>query len=158
MKRRNFVVGSIFAGAAMGLARAGSNGPADGDSSTVVDRFFAAYSARRLDICMDCFSPRGDVFAYGSSIGEKRIGLEAIRSQLRQDWAQSEETQLQVAWRQVDHAAAISWIAADVVGSTKVSGSKLAIEARATFVLRQEGEAWKIVQMHFSIPQPNNQS
>jgi ketosteroid isomerase-like protein len=152
MKRRNFIVASIFAGAAIGSARAGSNDQADGDSSTVVDRFFAAYSARRLDICMDCFSQRGDVFAYGSAVGEKRIGLEAICLQLQQDWAQSEETQLQVAWRKVDHAAPISWIAADIVGSTKVSGSKLSIEARATFVLRQESQAWKIVQMHFSIP------
>jgi ketosteroid isomerase-like protein len=78
--------------------------------------------------------------------------LEAIRLQLEQDWAQSQDTQLRVSWRKVDEAGVVSWIAADVIGNTKISGNEMEIEARATFVLRREGSDWKIVQMHFSLP------
>lgn len=152
MRRRNFVLASIFAGTALDAVTARSNGRPITDSPAVIDRFFAGYSSRQLEACMDCFSSSGDVFAYGSAIGEKRIGLDAIRLQLEQDWAQSQETYLKVIWRKVDEAGAVSWIAADVAGNTKISGNQLAIEARATFVLRREFSHWKIVQMHFSVP------
>lgn len=146
------MLGSILAGTAFGAARARSTVRSSAASAEVVDRFFAAYSNRNLEACLVCFSSNSDVFAYGSAIGEKRIGLDAIRQQLEQDWAQSQETQLKVGWQKVDEAGVVSWIAADVVGSTKISGVETLIKARATFVLRQEGTAWKIVQMHFSIP------
>jgi len=152
MRRRNFMLASILAGTALGAARAGTNAQSSAGSSAVIDRFFEAYSSRRLEACMDCFSSSGDVFAYGSARGEKRIGLEAIRLQLEQDWAQSQDTQLRVNWRKVDEAGVVSWIAADVIGNTKISGNEMEIEARATFVLRREGSDWKIVQMHFSLP------
>jgi len=152
MRRRNFVLASILAGTWLGAVKAESHTKASKDSGAVIDRFFAAYSSRRIEACMDCFSSKEDVFAYGSAYGEKRIGLDAIRRQLEQDWAQSQDTQLRVSWRIENEAGVVSWIAADVVGAIKISGKEIVIDARATFVLRQEGADWKIVQMHFSIP------
>lgn len=91
------------------------------------------------------------MFAYGSARGEKRLGANAIRSQLEQDWAQSPRTTLKVAWRKEEEAGPICWIAADVLGTAVAPDGDTAIEARSTFVLRKEASGWKIVQMHFSI-------
>jgi ketosteroid isomerase-like protein len=119
-----------------------------------LEQFKQAYEQRDMEHLLALFAPDPDVVTIGTGADEKRVGLAEIQMQAERDWAQSEATSLEWGWSSVSAAGSVAWLAADAVVSVKVGGQEMHLPLRVTAVLEHRGDRWLWVQMHASIPAP----
>jgi ketosteroid isomerase-like protein len=119
-----------------------------------LEQFKQAYEQRDIERLMALFAPDPDVVTIGTGADEKRVGLVEIQMQAERDWAQSEATSLEWGWSSISAAGSVAWLAADAVVSTKVGEQEMHLPLRVTAVLEHRGGRWLWVQMHASIPAP----
>jgi uncharacterized protein (TIGR02246 family) len=117
-----------------------------------LERLADAYASRDLAKFMACFAPDADVVLYGTGADEKRVGPEAIRTQVERDWAQTETAAMVFSWMSVSAAGPVAWAAVDSAFHLRASGQGIDLPARVSFVLERRAGTWQIVHAHFSVP------
>lgn len=60
------------------------------DVKAALDEWADSYIRRDIRRLLSCIAPDDDVVMYGTGADEKRIGLNAIRTQAERDWAQTD--------------------------------------------------------------------
>lgn len=119
-----------------------------------LEQFKQAYKQRDIERFLALFAPDPDVVLIGTGADEKRVGLAEIQMQAERDWAQSEAISWEWGWSSVSAAGSVTWVAADAIGHIKVAGQEMHLPLRLTGVLEHRGDKWLWVQMHASIPAP----
>lgn len=120
---------------------------------TVINKFIETYSKRDIEGLASLVAPDPDVCLFDIEPDEKRIGLNAIETQLTRDWSQYEASSYEVNWINVSAAGIVAWIASEVLFKVKSKGHNLIFPCCATAVLEKRGDKWLIMQGHFSIPE-----
>lgn len=107
------------------------------DVAAVVEKLTGAYKARKLDEMLACFAFDEDTVLIGTGADEKRIGPAQIRAQAERDWAQTENVEMDVAWRPVSAAGGVAWIFGDGAFRIRAGGQAMALPARVSMVLEK---------------------
>jgi ketosteroid isomerase-like protein len=118
----------------------------------VLNKFIETYSKRNLEGLMSLVAPDPDACLIDIEPDEKRVGLDAIKSQLARDWSQYEASTYEINWISISAAGAVAWIASEVLFKVKTKGHSLVFPCCATAVFEKRGGKWLIMQGHFSIP------
>lgn len=119
---------------------------------STINEFLKAYAKKDLNGVLQQLVPDPDAIFIGTGVDEKRIGLAEIKTQLKRDFAQSEELSMEWDWHSVSAAGPVAWMAGDLIMHAKVDGKKLALKMRWTGVLEKRGGKWLLVQLHNSLP------
>lgn len=118
-----------------------------------VEAFISAYGRRSLDEVLACMAEGAGVMAYGTSLGEKRLGLNAVRAQLLADWADTTAGTMKITWHHEAGQGDMGWVAADLAFHFESSAGIEERTGRASFVLGKDSAGrWRIQHMHFSLP------
>jgi ketosteroid isomerase-like protein len=118
----------------------------------VMGRMAEGYAKRDTGLLRSTFAPDADVVMYGTGADEKRIGLDEVQLQAERDWAQTDDADITYGWTSVSAAGSVAWAATDAAFNLKAGGEEMSLPARITFVLERRGDAWLVVQAHFSLP------
>ena len=118
----------------------------------VMKKAHEAYSRRDINELLSYFAPDTDVVMYGTGADEKRIGRDAIKTQAERDWAQTDASAFNWNWHSVVGSDSFACLAADGVAEVKVGGEEMQMPIRFTGVLEKQGDAWRFVQAHYSVP------
>jgi len=117
---------------------------------TSIDRYKKAYSNKDLNMILSITDAH--YFGFGSGPDEKVNGLEELKSQLKRDFAQSENLVIDFGPMAMAWDGNIAWCAGDCTISATVGGERLRLDGRMTAVLRRTGKEWLFAHTHFSVP------
>ena len=118
-----------------------------------MNRVLAAASEMKLDELMSFFLSDPDVTLISIGKAEKYVGLENIRSHLKETFDQAAKilsTELEDPI--ISENGGVAWIATGVKIQFKVAGETVNIYYRNTTTLKKQNDKWLIAQMHNSAP------
>lgn len=118
-----------------------------------MNRVLEAYAQRKLDEMMRLFVPDPDVTLIGIGAGIKCVGLDNIRTHLKETF----DNTAQVSSAELEDPifsehGGVAWISTGVKVRFEVSGEPVNIYYRNTTILKKQNEKWLIAQMHNSAP------
>lgn len=108
------------------------------------------YSKKDLDKIFAIID--GNFFGYGSGPDEVVNNSMELRSQLERDFAQSEDLLLKFNPDSLDKEGSVAWCAGSCQVSAINGGEAMHLEGRMSAVLKKVGNEWRIVHIHFSLP------
>ena len=120
----------------------------------VLDELNEAYKQRNLERLLALFAPDSDMVFYGTGADEKRVGLTEMKTQAERDWSQSDSFFFDWGWSSVSAAGSVAWVAVDAIAHAKMAGQEIDLPLRVTAVLEHRGAQWLFVQLHGSLPAP----
>ena len=115
-----------------------------------IDRYKNGYSNKDLNMLLGITDAR--YFGFGSGPDEKVNSLDELKSQLKRDFAQSENLAIDFGPMAMAWDGNIAWCAGDCTISATVVGELLRLDGRMTAVLRRIGKEWLFAHTHFSVP------
>jgi len=118
------------------------------------NQFCDAYKQRNLEAVLNLCAK--NINMWGSGLDEYRVGLKQVEEQLKRDWSQSEQAEIEVV-SFVPTLNDVWWAAAICNANITIAGEKHTFEhLRGTIILEREEGAWKIAHMHASFPDYRN--
>jgi len=118
-----------------------------------LNRVFEAYSQRKLDEVISFFVPHPDVTFIGMGAGTKFVGLDNIKSFLRQAFDQrAQVVSSELKDPIISEHGGVAWISTGVKVQFKVEGEIVEIYYRNTTTFIKQNNKWLIAQMHNSAP------
>ncbi len=117
----------------------------------VLDQFANAYAARDVNRVLQLFAPEGDAMFLGTGADEKRYGLAEIKRQVERDLDQAHSIHWNWVWDNVSRTGPVAWVTADAIVRV-MNGQDMHLPVRLTAVLEEGDTAWRIAQMHVSLP------
>jgi hypothetical protein len=121
----------------------------------ILNRVFETYSQGKLDEVISFFAPHPDVTYIGIGAGTKCVGLDNIKSFLRQAIDQNQRAQgfsSELKDPIISEHGGVAWISAGVKVQFKVEGEIVEIYFRNTTTFIKQNNKWLIAQMHNSAP------
>jgi ketosteroid isomerase-like protein len=118
----------------------------------VLHKFAESYSKRDMERLSLLLSPDPDVVLIGIGPDEKRIGLDAIKTQFESDWSEFEVANILFNLVSISAADNFAWVTADTLYKMEVEEHNLLFPCYLTVVLQKHEDKWLIVQMHYSAP------
>ena len=118
----------------------------------VLDRFAATYSAKDQAGVLGCFAVGSDGVLIGTGADEWRVGDAAVRAQVERDFAQADSLHVEYGEIHIDGTDGVAWFAATATIDASVGGEPFESAVRLTGVVRHQGDGWRIVQSHLSLP------
>jgi ketosteroid isomerase-like protein len=116
------------------------------------------YARKDVEACMNVWTSDPDVVAIGTGVDELRPGPEGLRRGLRRDFEQAENVKITTEWLQISAAGNVAWSAANVQLTATVSGETVTLPCRLTNVYEKRNGTWRIMQMHLSLPEAEQES
>jgi len=123
-----------------------------------INKFNEAYVSKDLDGALKFLAPDPDGVFIGTGLDEKRLGLEEVKRQLKRDFAQSDDLSWDSGWHTVSAAGKVAWVAGDLTLHAKIGGRKITLPMRSTTVLEKRKGKWLVVQLHNSMPYPEQKA
>ena len=123
-----------------------------------INKFNEAYVKKDLDSALKFLTPDPDGIFIGTGLDEKCLGLEAVKRQLKRDFAQSGDLSWDSGWHSVSAAGRVAWVTGDLTLHTKISRRKISLPMRSTAVLEKRRGKWLVVQLHNSMPYPEQKA
>jgi ketosteroid isomerase-like protein len=119
----------------------------------IMDRIFKAYSQKKLDELVSFFLPEPDVTLIGIGGGQKYVGLENIKSHLRETIDQSAQI-ISTEFEDpiISEKGGIAWISTGVKVQFEAEGQPVNFYYRNTATYVKQNDKWLIAQMHNSAP------
>ena len=118
-----------------------------------MNRVLAAASEMKLDELMSFFLSDPDVTLITIEKAEKYVGLENIRSHLKETFNQAAQiSSAELEDPIISENGGVAWIATGVKAQFKVSGETVNIYYRNTTTFKKQNDKWLIAQMHNSAP------
>ena len=122
------------------------------DVKAALDEWADSYIRRDIKRLLSCIAPDDDVVMYGTGADEKRIGLNAIRTQAERDWAQTDASAFVLQAPAISSSGTVAWASADLIFDVESGGQKMAFPGRFTGMFEKRAGKWLVVQAHFSLP------
>ena len=119
-----------------------------------LEQFQHGVQQRDVESLLAACAPDADIVLIGTGADEKRVGRTEIKTQFERDYAQSERLSFDFDWRTVSAAGSVAWVATTGMVHAMVAGQSVDFPFRLTGVLEHRGDRWLWVQMHASIPAP----
>ncbi|MEO8401684.1 MAG: nuclear transport factor 2 family protein [Gammaproteobacteria bacterium] len=118
------------------------------------NQFCAGYRKRDLTSLLSLFTK--DINMWGSGLDEYRVGLKQAEEQLKRDWSQSENGEIEIVSFVPTPANAL-WTAAVCNAKVTIAGKQhIFPHLRGTIMLEKEDNVWKIAHIHASFPDYRN--
>ena len=125
---------------------------------TALDTWAESYAKRDIKRLLAGVTPDPDLVMYGTGADEKRIGLAGLQTQAERDWSQTDAAAFILHDPLISSAGSVAWVSSDATFKVEAEGQELAFPARFTGVFEKRDEAWLVVQAHFSLPAPEQES
>ncbi len=129
-----------------------TDGQTYSDLKAALDEWADSYIRRDIRRLLSCIAPDDDVVMYGTGADEKRMGLNAIRTQAERDWAQTDASAFVLKAPAISSSGTVAWASADLSFAVEAGGQKTAFPGRFTGVFEKRAGKWLVVQAHFSLP------
>ena len=123
-----------------------------------INKFNEAYVKKDLDSALKFLTPDPDGIFIGTGLDEKCLGLEEMKRQLKRDFAQSDDLSWDSGWHSVSAAGQVAWVSGDLTLHAKIGGRKISLPMRSTAVLEKRRGKWLVVQLHNSMPYPEQKA
>lgn len=118
-----------------------------------MNRVLEAFSQKKLDELISFFLPDPGVTLIGIRIGERKVGLENIRSHLKETFDHTAPiVSAELEDPIISEHGGVAWISTGVKVQFEVAGDSVNIYYRNTTTLIKQNEKWLIAQMHNSSP------
>jgi len=118
-----------------------------------LNQVLEAYSQGKLDEMMHLFAPDPDVTLIGIGAENRCVGLENIRSHLKETFDHTAPiVSAELEDPIISEHGGVAWISTGVKVQFEVAGESVNIYYRNTTTLIKQNEKWLIAQMHNSSP------
>lgn len=121
----------------------------------VVDQFTAIWVTEDMDLVSQIFVPTEDLVVIGTDMAEWWLGYEAFTASLADQFASYDETNVQTREQvvTVHPSGEVAWFKEVADWHVSVGGERVEVnDMRISGVLEKYGGAWRIIQMHVSVP------
>ena len=113
----------------------------------------AAYGSGRVDEAIGYFVDDDDITLIETGPDQWWIGREQVRRGAQLDWETTEgEMPVEFTPRNVAAAGDVAWVNGELRINIRFQGRDLDLEARATAILRREGDRWLMHTLHVAVP------
>jgi ketosteroid isomerase-like protein len=116
------------------------------------------YARKDVEACMSVWTSDPDVVAIGTGADELRLGPEGLRRGLRRDFEQAENVEITTEWLRISAAGNVAWSAANIQLTATVNGETVTLACRLTNVYEKRNGTWRIMQLHLSLPEAEQES
>jgi len=118
-----------------------------------LNQVLEAYSQGKLDEIMGLFVPDPDVTLIGIGAVKRCVGLENIRSHLKEAFDRTAQiTSAELEDPIISENGGVAWISTGVKVQFEVEGEPVNIYYRNTTTFKKQNDKWLIAQMHNSAP------
>ena len=124
-------------------------------AAAVVDQFAQIWITEDMDLASQIFAQGAETTVIGTDLAEMWTGYDTFRSSLETQFAAYEDTELSTEnqFVKVHASGEVAWFWENADWHVTAGGERVEVnDMRITGVLEKQGGAWKIVQMHLSVP------
>ena len=126
------------------------------DVRAVLARFDKSYAGLDAAGVAALFAPDPDVVFYHTDVGDRWIGISAIKVGLSADMKRLKSLKVEGQPAAVHVRGTLAWFERLLVLNTAVKEGESSIFARATGVLEKRGGQWLLLQLHMSVGAPRD--
>lgn len=111
-----------------------------------------AYRIGDVDLLLSLFAEDPDVTVIGLGLGERKVGLEAIRPHFERDFFDTSSILLE--WKDFAFSGTgpVAWVSAEANVKILSKIAEVSTDIRFTAVLEKREDQWLFLQMHNSVP------
>ncbi len=118
----------------------------------VLDEFRAAVASRDVERLLALYAADPDVVGIGTSADEWYVGRDTMRAGFERDFAGDTPFVVEFAPPIISASGDVAWVSAGFNGRMTTEDGVVRLHGRFTGVLRRDGDAWRFVQAHTSLP------
>jgi len=116
-----------------------------------MEAYATAYRKNDLKAFREVFSP--DICGFGSGADEIVDGYSGFIRQISRDESQAAIDGVEFSETKIFGEGRVAWVMTrSAITFTVPGGKKQTMKGRSTMVMRNNGNRWKIEQIHFSLP------
>jgi len=122
--------------------------------NTVLDEMIQVLETENIDLLSQIVAHDSDMVCFGTDKAERIVGWEALKAEMEQQFADTENSTLSVKNRliQVHESGRVAWFSEIIDWHIESQGQLIEIEGlRGTGVLVKRNGEWNIIQLHYSI-------
>ena len=124
----------------------------EAEVKAVLEEMWKRYAQKDLEGCLELWTSDPDVVAIGTGVDEIRLGPGELRSAIKRDFEQAGNIKQSIEWLRTSAVSDVAWSAGNITLTTTVDGDEVVIAARQTNVYEKQNGAWRIAQLHLSVP------
>ncbi len=118
----------------------------------LIEEMWTRYAQKDLEGCLEFWANDPDVTVIGTGVDEVRLGAEELRNAMKRDFEQAGSITQSIEWLRISAVRDAAWSAGTITLTTTVNGNEVVLPARQTNVCVKQSGAWRIVQLHLSLP------
>jgi len=118
----------------------------------VLNKLVEAFKTGDVDALLSLFAADPDVTVIGLGVGERKIGLEAIRPHFERDFIDT--SSILVEWKDFvfSGAGSVAWVSGEAKVKILSKITEVSTEIRFTAVFEKREDRWLFLQIHNSVP------
>jgi hypothetical protein len=126
------------------------------DVLAVLDQYACAYQERNREKILSLVS--AGISGFGSGPDEVVINPAQFRHQITRDLMQADSVSLSLCILKIDGQMPFAWVTAFCGFQVTVRGETMFLDGRMTALFRNTGSRWLFEQIHFSLPNEDQES